>query len=177
MDIEKLKYPIGKFRYPEEATEQVIRKWAGDIKDFPKLLLPEVKGLSDAQLEWKYRPGSWTLRQLIHHCADSHMNALFRFKLALTEDIPNIKAYDQDKWAQLPDTKLPIGVSLQILEGIHARWSVILDRLSYKDFQKEFFHPEHTRTFSLMQTVANYSWHCRHHLEHVRQGIKSKGSY
>lgn len=124
--------------------------------------------LSDAQLDTPYRPEGWTIRQVVHHCADSHMNAIIRLKLALTEEKPVIKPYFEDRWAELVDGKsLPIEPSLKILEGVHKRWVLLLENLTASQFQRTFVHPELGTEFSLAVATANYAWHCEHHLAHI----------
>jgi len=125
--------------------------------------------LSEVQLDTAYRPGGWTVRQVVHHCADSHMNSFIRFKLALTEENPTIKPYHEDKWAEMADAKnLPIEPSLKILEGLHDRWAILIKSLSDQDLQKTFYHPANQKTITLATTIALYAWHSRHHLEHVK---------
>jgi hypothetical protein len=177
MDIESLKYPIGKFTFPTTISEVEVKNWINDIASFPGSMKSEVVGLSAEQLEWKYRPDGWCIRQVVHHCADSHINSQMRFKLALTEDNPTIKPYEEALWAMLPDMDSPVEWSLELLENLHKRWVRLLENLSMEDLQKTYIHPEHNRTFTLGQTIALYSWHSRHHLQHVKNAIASKGSY
>jgi hypothetical protein len=177
MDIESLKYPIGKFTFPTTISEAEVKNWIKDIASFPASMKSEVVGLSAEQLEWKYRPDGWCIRQVVHHCADSHINSQMRFKLALTEDNPTIKPYEEALWAMLPDMDSPVEWSLELLENLHKRWVRLLENLSMEDLQKTYIHPEHNRTFTLGQTIALYSWHSRHHLQHVKNAIASKGSY
>jgi hypothetical protein len=177
MDIESLKYPIGKFTFPTTILEAEVKNWINDIASFPASLKSEVVGLSAEQLEWKYRPDGWCIRQVVHHCADSHINSQMRFKLALTEDNPTIKPYEEALWAMLPDMDSPVEWSLELLENLHKRWVRLLENLSMEDLKKTYVHPEHNRTFTLGQTIALYSWHSRHHLQHVKNAIASKGSY
>ena len=172
---EQLKFPIGKFKKPEVITKSHIDKWTGDISKFPERLNKEVKLLSDAQLDTTYREGGWTLRQVIHHCADSHINSLIRFKLALTEEKPTIKPYFEDRWAQLSDYKMPIEPSLKLLEGLHKRWVFLLNKLNEGDLKKAFVHPEHQQEFLLDETIGIYAWHCNHHLAHITTLKQLKG--
>src|ERR1035438_5796075 len=142
-DIEQLKYPIGKYQRPQEFTKEKYIECIKTIELFPSRLIKEISNLSDEQLDTPYRPYGWTIKQVVHHCADSHYNAFIRFKLALTEDKPTIKPYLEDKWAKLPDTTLaPIEFSLQILEGLHKRWIILLKSMSEEDFKRQFIHPE-----------------------------------
>lgn len=158
------RFPIGKFDasdFPsrEENTEK--------ISGLPDALRTAVNGLSEAQLDTPYRDGGWTLRQTVHHLADSHINSLCRFKLALTEDEPpTIRPYYEDRWAELADSGLPVDVSLMIIEGVHARWTTLLGSMSDEDFQREFVHPE-TGIWTLERVLALYAWHSMHHTAHI----------
>lgn len=167
-DIEKLKYPIGKFKKPENITKEHIGNWLRIIDEFPAELNNEVKGLTEKELEKQYRPNGWTIKQVVNHCADSHMNSLIRFKLALTEETPTIKPYFENLWAELPDSKdYPIGDSLKILEGLHARWTTLLKHLNENDLERALFHPETKEKIPLKTNIGIYAWHCQHHLAHV----------
>lgn len=130
--------------------------------------------MTDQQLDTPYRPGGWTIRQVIHHCADSHMNCLTRFKLALTEEKPTICPYFEDRWAELPDSHMPIAPSLSMIDGIHARLTVLLKSLTEAQRKRLYIHPEHGREFSLNEAIATYSWHSNHHLAHITTLIKNK---
>ena len=141
-DIENLKFPIGKFNTPNVITNEHIKSWIEVIKSFPERLLSATEDLNEVQLEKQYKPDGWTIRQVVHHCADSHLNSFTRFKLALTEDKPVIKPYAEDLWAELPDAKLPIASSIKILEGIHERWTALLESLTEADLERQFIHPE-----------------------------------
>lgn len=169
MDIENLRYPIGKYSAPETFSPETIAGWVKDIEALPQLIKAEVSGLSGDILQQTYRPGGWTIHQLVHHCADSHMNAFIRFKLALTENNPTIKPYMEALWAELPDTlDMPINASLLILEGVHARMATLLKSLTSEQLQRTFIHPEHNRTQSIAFTVGSYAWHGNHHLAHIK---------
>jgi hypothetical protein len=173
MSTEHLQYPIGQFSMPESITKEIISHWIDDIASFPERLRIAVSELSDEQLEHTYRPGGWTIRQVIHHCADSHMNSFIRFKLALTEDQPTIKPYYEDRWAELQDTKnMTVQSSLKILEGLHLRWTHLLRALTQTDYARTFYHPENKKTIRLDENIGIYAWHCNHHLAHIRQAIK-----
>ena len=166
-----MKYPIGPFTAPNEITSEMIQKWIEEIETFPQLLRDAIQNLTEKQLDTPYREGGWTVRQVVHHCADSHMNSFIRFKLALTEDNPTIKGYDEAKWAALPDgSQLAIEPSLKLLEGLHQRWVALLKSLGPEDFKKTFFHPEKQKSIPLDKTIALYAWHGKHHLGHVRIG-------
>lgn len=163
-----LRFPIGEFEIPSVITSKQIEDWINDIAVFPQHLSESVKDLSNDQLDTAYRPNGWTIRQVVHHCADSHMNSLIRFKLALTENNPTIKPYDEAQWAELSDSKTsPIQPSLQIINGLHERWVILLKSLTEGDLTKVFTHPEHRKTFSIAETIGLYAWHGRHHLAHI----------
>jgi hypothetical protein len=164
-----LKYPVGTFKVQGEFTDNQLRSFIQDIKDFPNLVKIEIQKLSLEGLETPYRPGGWTIRQVIHHCADSHMNSFMRFKLALTEDNPTIKSYHEDLWAMGSDyVEVPVEASLSILEGLHTRWVKLLESMKPNDFKKTFYHPEMKKEVALDRNLALYSWHCKHHLGHIR---------
>jgi hypothetical protein len=175
-DIEKLRFPIGKYTAPESYTNDILSNYINTISDFPEAIKKETAYLSDDQLDTPYRPGGWTIRQVVHHCADSHINSYTRFKLALTEDTPVIKPYQEDKWAELEDGRiLPVIHSLNILEGLHFRWVILLKSLSYEDLKKTFIHPEGNRKIELVENISIYAWHCNHHLAHITELKKRKG--
>lgn len=177
MTIEQLKYPIGKFEKPTTITKDLLLKWISDISSFPARIKKEVNGLSDEQLDTPYRPDGWTIRQVVHHCADSHMNSLIRLKLALTEDQPTIRPYYEDRWAKLSDSKnMPIESSLKMIEGIHDRWTVLLNNLTEVEYGRIFIHPEHGKTFRIDENIGVYAWHCNHHLAHIQE-TKSRNNW
>lgn len=174
--MEHLQYPIGRYKKPENITGNDIEKWITEIELFPKRVSDTVKGLSEDELNWRYRPGGWTIKQVVHHCADSHINSFIRFKLALTEDTPTIKPYFEDRWAELADTtKVDITESIKILEGLHRRWVVLLKSLNSEDLGKEFVHPDYGRKISLAENIALYAWHANHHLGHIKLAITNIG--
>lgn len=181
IELDKLKYPIGNFEKPTakntEERKDLVWNWKNDISNFPSRLTALVSTLTLEELNWKYRPNGWTIKQVIHHCSDSHINALIRFKLALTENEPTIKPYLEDKWAELQDMTLPIEASMSILEGVHQKLDIIIESLSESDLEKRFFHPEHQVYFTLFELTAMYAWHSNHHLAHIEQAIASKGKY
>lgn len=173
---EQLKYPIGKFEKPKEITGEMWKKYISDIDTFPSRLKKEVEQLSDQQLDTVYRTGGWTIRQVVNHCADSHMNSLTRLKLALTEDNPIIKPYIEALWAELPDSKtMPIHPALKMLEGIHERWALLLNNLKDAELKRTFIHPQSGKQFQLDENTALYAWHCNHHLAHITNLKKNKG--
>jgi hypothetical protein len=164
-----LRYPIGRFAYQHDVTPAARRTLIHQIADAPRHLRAATADLSSTQLETPYRPGGWTVRQVIHHVPDSHMNAYVRFKLALTEDTPTIKPYDEAAWALVADTaRTPIDVSLTLLDALHARWVVLLDSLGAGDFARMLVHPQHGPV-SLDWMLQLYAWHGRHHLAHVTE--------
>jgi DinB superfamily len=163
-----LRYPIGKFTFPEQVTDEQCRRWIDEIAAAPAAIRSAVEGLAPEQLDTPYRPGGWTVRQVVHHVPDSHMNAYTRIKLALTEDEPTIKPYDEARWAELPDMRtVPIAVSLTLLEMLHERWLAVLRSLSPADRRRGFRHPEHGRVLTVEQAIALYAWHGRHHAAHI----------
>ena len=174
----ELKYPVGEFESPEQINKHHLDNWTDTINDFPEKLESEVGGLKGEELEWRYRPEGWSIGQLIHHCADSHMNAFIRFKLALTEENPTIRPYFEDRFAELPDSKLvPIKSSLSILAHLHIRWVVLLKNLTNQDLKRTYVHPEHGAQYPLDDVIGQYAWHCDHHLAHVRQAKSARGKY
>jgi uncharacterized damage-inducible protein DinB len=168
-DLDKLKYPIGKFQQPEIVEKEQIEDWIKIIEEFPRKLTAEVRDLDVADLQKNYRPDGWTIMQVVNHCADSHMNSMMRFKLALTEDTPTIKPYHENLWAELSDSKeFPIESALKILEGLHERWVHLLKGLSEQDLERQFIHPESNALISIKTNIGIYAWHCEHHLAHVK---------
>jgi uncharacterized damage-inducible protein DinB len=166
------RFPVGTFdaaAYPSRSEN------INTIKNLPANVATSIDGLSDEQLDTPYRDGGWTLRQTVHHLADSHINSLCRFKLALTEDeAPTIRPYYEDRWAELPDSKLPVDASLKIIEGVHERWGQLLDSMSDEQYKREFIHPE-TGTWTLEKVLALYAWHSRHHTAHITKLRENKG--
>lgn len=178
IDLESLRYPIGKLNVPKEVSQGQIEEWIETIESFPAKIRELTETLSNEELDWKYRPDGWMIRQVVHHCADSHMNSFVRFKLTLTEDVPTIKGYFEDRWAEMPDTtEVPISASLSLLDGLHARWSTLLKSMSEDDFKKKLFHPEHKRELSLTYMLGLYAWHCKHHTAHIKQALEHRGQF
>lgn len=169
------RYPIGKFSYANPPTEAERDQFIQNIADTPAALRAAVQDLSDQQIETPYRDGGWTVRQVVHHVPESHMNAYIRFKLALTEDEPTIKPYMEDRWARLEDVQsTPIEVSLALLENLHARWVRVLHAIKPDEWKRTFRHPE-LGTIPLEKNVALYSWHGRHHVAHITELRKRMG--
>jgi uncharacterized damage-inducible protein DinB len=165
--LDDLRYPIGRFRAPESSSADDRAAQIETLRRLPERLRAAVDGLDERRLDTPYREGGWTVRQLVHHFADSHANSYVRFKLALTEDWPTIKPYDEAAWAELPEARtLPIEPSLKWVEAMHARWVAMLESMSEDDFQKGFHHPEIGRQ-KLATSLALYDWHSRHHTAHI----------
>jgi hypothetical protein len=167
-ELEKLKYPIGKFEKPETITSEILKDCIAEIAAFPKRLSAAVANLSEDQLETSYRPDGWTIRQVVHHCADSHMNCIIRLKWALTEANPTIKFYHEDRWAEGGDNRnMPIAPTLQFLEGLHYRLDYLMNGLSEAQLGRTYVHPEHGKVFEIREVICLYAWHCNHHLAHI----------
>jgi hypothetical protein len=172
MTDEELKYPIGKFNPPVSYTEHAMNGWINDIRVLPGKLRNATLRLTEEQLDTQYRTGGWTIRQVVHHVADSHMNSIIRFKWALTEDNPVIKAYEEGDWALLPDYRLPIEPSLKMLDGIHQRLVTLFESFTDEQWNRTFIHPETKAVIPLKRNLALYSWHSKHHLAHITETIK-----
>jgi hypothetical protein len=163
-----LRYPIGTADLSVTVTPELRRAWIDEIARGPEAMRAAVAGLSPAQLATPYRPGGWTVRQVVHHVPDSHANAYIRFKQALTEDYPVIMPYDQAKWAELSDTRdVPIQVSLDMLSAVHQRWVPLLRAMPAEAFARGYEHPEYHRRYTLDQALNIYAWHSRHHVAHI----------
>lgn len=164
---DSLRFPIGKFDIESEPNATERLQLIDQIAETPSMLRAAVKGLSDEQLDTPYRPGGWTVRQVVHHVPDSHLNSYVRFKLALTEEEPIIRSYMEDRWAMLEDSKItPLEVSLSLLEALHERWVLLLRSLSPEDFERRFRHPD-LGIVSLNKNLGLYAWHGRHHVAHI----------
>ena len=163
-----LSYPIGPFQPRTELSSEERRTMIGQIAGTPARLREAVAGLSEPQLDTPYRDGGWTVRQVVHHVPDSHVNAYIRLKLALTEEEPVIRPYDQDAWVKLADyARTPVETSLALLESLHARWVVLFEAISERDFQRPLRHPEHEGRLTVDWLLAMYAWHGRHHTAHI----------
>ena len=172
----ELRYPIGKFDWNITVSEPDHARLIAEIAAAPGALRSAVAGLTRDQLETPYRPDGWTVKQVVHHVPDSHMNAYTRFKLALTENEPTIKPYNEAKWAKLSDSqRVPIDVSLDLLDALHIRWLAVLGAMDADDFNRTLKHPEHNRIFTLGQMLALYAWHGRHHVAHITALRKREG--
>lgn len=170
--VEDFRYPIGKedeqSAFESPFNEQLKRSLIDEIKMLPSNLEYAIQNLDEAQLQTSYRPGGWTIHQLVHHVADSHMNAYVRFKLGLTEENPVIKPYDQDAWANLPDSeKLPVNISITLLHALHARWCQLMTDMDETQWQRTIYHPERKIELSLWQLLKSYAWHGKHHTAQI----------
>ncbi len=163
---EDLSYPIGRFDKNFEFTAELKKQLVNEISNLPQKINLVVENLTDEHLETPYRPGGWTVRQTVHHVADSHQNAVTRFKLALTEDVPTIRPYYEDRWAELADSRLPVESSLKIIEGLHLRWTTLLEAMSDADFQRKLIHPD-SGEWTLGEFLGLYAWHGLHHMAHI----------
>ena len=163
-----LRYPIGPFSFDGRVTPQLRERWIGEIAATPGALRAAITDLTPAQLDTPYRDQGWTIRQVVHHVPDSHLNAYTRMKLALTEDEPVIKPYEEARWAELPDVLVtPVETSLALLEALHRRWVLLLRSLGPTELARRFRHPEHGRTIGLDEMLALYAWHGQHHVAHI----------
>jgi hypothetical protein len=169
-----LRYPVGTFDWLGVPRPEQREPAMTAIADLPRHMRAAVGGLADPQLDTPYRPGGWTVRQVVHHVADSHINGFIRTKLGLTEDAPTITSYDEEAWAELADMKMPIDVSLVILDGIHARWAAIWRSLDDAQLSRAFRHPE-IGIVTLDQQLQGYAWHSRHHVAHITELRRREG--
>jgi hypothetical protein len=166
--IPDVRHPIGRFAYDGDSSRGAIDRAIAHIDALPMLLRAAVEGLTDEQLNTPYREGGWTPTEVVHHVADSHMNAYIRCKLALTEQAPTIKPYDQAAWARLADVRsVPMAVSLSLIDALHARWVALLRSMSDADFERTYIHPEQEHPVPLREVIAMYSWHGQHHTAHI----------
>ncbi|QNF35908.1 putative metal-dependent hydrolase [Adhaeribacter swui] len=167
--MEALRYPIGKFVPKPDLSPDDLKEYITEISHLPALLRKAVKDLGEAELETPYRPGGWTIRQTVNHVADSHINSYTRFRLALTEDKPVIKPYEEQLWAELEDGKhAPVDISLLLLEALHLRWVMLLESLTPDQWQRSFVHPQSGET-TLATAVGIYAWHGKHHVAHITE--------
>ncbi|NHF57886.1 bacillithiol transferase BstA [Flavobacteriaceae bacterium TP-CH-4] len=176
ISLEQLRYPIGKFKAPQEITSEHISEWIEVLETLPARLQYLVEHLTEEQLETPYRPNGWTVRQLVHHIADSHHNSYIRFKWALTENCPTIKAYDEKAWSDLFDARIaPIQMSLDHLKAVHAKLVYFLKGLSRNDLRRSFIHPEGNEKTYLDENIGRYAWHGSHHYAHIEELLKRQG--
>jgi uncharacterized damage-inducible protein DinB len=172
---EDLSYPIGKYDKDTKITPEQRKQFITDIADLPKTLHEAVKNLNEEQLDTQYRPRGWTVRQVVHHVGDSHLNSFIRFKLALTEDNPTIRPYAEDLWAKTAEYKMPVEVSLSLVDSIHQRWVSLLESMSNEDFARPLNHPE-TGVWTLENLLGMYVWHGKHHMAHINN-LKSRNNW
>lgn len=165
--LAELRFPIGEFTWNGEWDGERRSAWTKGIRELPDQLREAVAGLTEEQLDTPYRPGGWTVRQVVHHVADSHMNSYIRFKLALTEEEPVIKPYREELWAELPDSASPLDPSFKLLEGLHQRWCKLLEELNEEELDRAFYHPESQQQVPLRRALGIYDWHGRHHTAHI----------
>ena len=177
-ELYALRFPVGEFQKPSSIDAATVERWIAEIAAFPQQVAELTSTLSTEQKNWRYRPGGWTIKQVVHHCADSHMNSIIRFKLALTEDTPAIRPYFEDRWAELPDDLSDdLSDVLMLLTGLHRKWVVLLNSLTPEQLKRDFMHPEHGARTELDENIGIYAWHCRHHLAHIRQALEHKGAF
>lgn len=164
---EHLRYPTGRFTPKEKYTQEELAQFVDRIEAIPQKIESAINNLTVVQLDTPYRPGGWTVRQVLHHLPDSHMNAYIRLKWTLTEDTPVIKAYDEKAWAETPETILDPKISIELLKALHMKWVAVLRKLGEKDFSRSFIHPETQKHVTIGRQVATYAWHGEHHLGHI----------
>ncbi|MCB9033082.1 MAG: putative metal-dependent hydrolase [Chitinophagales bacterium] len=170
--MEELKYPIGKFIMPVSVTEKHIQEWINDIAIFPTQLANTLNDIDQNLLAASYRVNGWSIKQIVHHLADSHMHSYIRMKLAITQNTPTINPYDENDWSVLTDANnYNINASVLIIKGLHERWTTFLQSLSMNDLDKSFYHPEHKKTFSIKENIGSYAWHGKQHLAHIQLAI------
>lgn len=168
-------YPIGKY-IEQPFSDELLKEWLLDIQYLPQHIENALINLDEHQIDTPYREGGWTIRQVVHHVADSHMNAYIRFKLGLSEENPSIKPYDQDAWAEMPDTKnLPVNISVTLLFALHRRWTELLNNMQPNEWERTLFHPEYKKTMTLWYVLGLYSWHSRHHVAQITALRKRMG--
>lgn len=173
-----LKYPIGPLEYAQQINEAQLIEWIRDIELFPSRIRATTNGLSLEELHYFYRPGGWNIKQVVHHCADSHMNSLTRFKWTLTEDTPTIKAYHEARWVELADAlDDDLSNTLNFLEYLHVKLVTVIRSLTAEQLQRTFIHPVSGHQPTLAQTIGQYAWHSNHHLAHVKQALRYKNEF
>ncbi|MFJ8263588.1 YfiT family bacillithiol transferase [Rummeliibacillus sp. NPDC094406] len=164
------RYPIGQFEYDDIISKEQVAQWIEEIHSLPQQLKEVVKDLREEDLNRTYCPNSWTVSQLVHHLADSHMNGYIRMKLAITEEMPTIKPYEEAEWAELPDYSLPMTVSLHLIESLHERWAYLLQKLTEEQLKRTFLHPVSSIT-TVEKSIGIYAWHGKHHLAHIQNAL------
>ncbi|RNL50593.1 YfiT family bacillithiol transferase [Pedobacter jejuensis] len=175
MDLEQLKYPIGQFIMPAKFDEQQAKIWISEIENLPNQIKMATENLTEEELNQTYRPNGWTLRQVVHHIPDSHMNAYIRFKQAITEDIPVIRPYFEERWAETEEAKNgDIQMSIALLASLHQRWVAFLKTLKIGDYQRKYIHPAQNKELTLANMLGMYAWHGKHHLAHIVNTISQQ---
>lgn len=173
-DLEQLKYPIGPCQYQSEYSPQELQTMLMDIETFPERLELVLQHLSEEQLKTPYREGGWTVNQVVHHCADSHINALVRIKLALSNDHPTILPYPEDRWAEMADYQLPFNNSMTLLHALHRKLTSLLRSLTEEELNRTYFHPQYQKEFRVKDVICLYAWYGNHHLAHVKLVAEKK---
>lgn len=169
-ELEQLRYPIGRYEKPEHFDRSQLPEWLAVLRALPSWMDACIENLDEQQLHIPYRPGGWTIQQVVHHVADSHMNAYVRLKLALTSDNPTINPYEESEWALLADVEsVPVNVSVTLLHTLHRRLVAVLEQMTDAQWDRTYYHPQHKRAFPMWEVVALYVWHSRHHTEHIRR--------
>jgi len=172
MDVESLQYPIGRMSIPEIISEKDIQEWVIDLETVPQQLYEVLQNVSEEQLQLTYRPGAWTIQQLVHHLADAHMNSFIRIKLALTENVPTVKPFDENLWVLTPDSKTcSYEYGLKLLEGVHYRMVHLIKNLTRDELNKTYYHPDSQKNITIKETLGIYAWHARHHLAHIKLAL------
>ncbi|NII84414.1 MULTISPECIES: YfiT family bacillithiol transferase [unclassified Pedobacter] len=172
MDLEQLKYPIGQFSMPEVFDQKQIDIWISEIETLPNELKEATENLTEKELNQTYRPEGWTLRQVVHHIPDSHINAYIRFKQAITEDVPVIRPYYEERWAETGEAKNgDVKLSIDLLAALHQRWVAFLKTLKQEDYQRKYIHPAQGKELTLANMLGMYAWHGKHHLAHITNTI------
>lgn len=178
IQLQTLKYPIGKFKAQTDVSETDIESWIADVRNFPLALEEALSRVGVNAERWSYRPQGWTIRQVVHHLADSHINGMNRFKWTLTEEAPKLMGYKEDFWVDLPDVQsTPLDVSLNVLKGIHVRWANLMSGMKRTDFDREFHHLDAGVNYSLLHYLQLYAWHGKHHLAHIEQALEHLGEF
>jgi hypothetical protein len=178
VSLESLRYPIGRFEFPESFSEQKREENIEDIQELPTLVKQLVTKLSAKEMLQIYRPDGWNSAQLVNHLIDSHSNAVIRFKLALTEENPIIRPYAEERWALLADTQTcPLDLSLQLLDNLHKRWIILIRSIKTSEWQRTYFHPDSKRDYTLYQALAQYAWHGKHHLAHIELAKNNRSGF
>jgi hypothetical protein len=168
--LEELKYPIGRYERPDHYTPELLQEWIAILRALPSWMDVCIENLDAAQLRVPYREGGWNTQQVIHHVADSHTNAYIRIRLALTEDNPTVKPYDENAWALLPDVDtVPVNVSITLLHAMHRRLVALMEVLTPAQWERTYYHPQYQRNFAVWEMASLYAWHSRHHTGHIQQ--------